>query len=64
MFSSLFRNDLRVIKEFTVIRVLSITHLSGLPLSEEAEGKPYTFDTGQSEEISHETSESHSCSIQ
>jgi hypothetical protein len=69
MFSSLFRNDLRVIKVLALIQDAfrrledqgihcdpgTIYYRSEWPaIEEEADGKPYTFYTGQSEEISHE----------
>lgn len=73
MFSTLFKNDLRVIKGLTLVQDAfrnlenkgihcdsgTIYYRSEWPLiEEEAEGRPYTFYTGQSEEISHEQLES------
>lgn len=73
MFSSLFRNDLRVIKALTLVQEAfrnledsgvhcdpgTVYYRSEWPaIEDEAGGKPYTFYTGQSEEISHESLES------
>lgn len=73
MFSSLFKNDLRVIKGLALIQAAfrklegqgihcdpgTVYYRSEWPaIEEEADGKPYTFYTGQSEQVSHESSES------